>query len=594
MYKIIRYVLTILLSIAGAITAVYFSRISSLYIFSLLISLGSFLFYTYIKNRYIEFIITIIVLFIFIANLIIIPLSFYITWFQFIQNKIPDSHITVILIYLICFILGFFLGMFNKRNSFQSIFFLIMFLVLFAALLFNKGFLFIIIIGLLPIFLVFKLIYTKQFRKILPILLFIIFIFYLSLLIFNNSTQKESKLVNNSSYNIRKVLNTYFKSFNLMPSIPGLSRPYASNSGKPPILTTSALLKITGYPGDRFYLRMKIDNKYENYELSKKLEIDNKNAKYIELTVMADFLPIIPTTLETTNISGFDYPNNMDKTLKLSLPLSKADKIKLIISKNYVDETEFILNKPELSDRMQKLAESLKGKTDRETINNIRKYLFNNYVYSLETQEDREYISKFLFETKTGFCIHFARSFILLATENDILTREISGYLVDIPNIENNYMFNTEHIITEKNSHLWPEVFIDGRWETFEVTPPLYRENNRIVKKNNNLSKPEDNKLEEKVDYKKNYLPVFLTLFIVIITVIIFIYILNKNKYLLKIIKISKRKKIPHPKDIGWVLWNKKIKGNEKTLKILLEYAYKGIMITKNDYLYIKNTLKLL
>ena len=31
------------------------------------------------------------------------------------------------------------------------------------------------------------------------------------------------------------------------------------------------------------------------------------------------------------------------------------------------------------------------------------------------------------------FCVHFARSFIILAQLNGISAREISGYIVDIP-----------------------------------------------------------------------------------------------------------------------------------------------------------------
>lgn len=155
--------------------------------------------------------------------------------------------------------------------------------------------------------------------------------------------------------------------------------------------------------------------------------------------------------------------------MNLSLPLTKGESVRIYTGAHDFIEEKLKIYIPNTSKKINILALALKGNTDLETAKNIRKYIFDNYKYNLETEEIITYITNFLVYTKEGFCVHFTRSCILLAQLNAIVARQISGYIVDItsPNNEDEFYgynrTNSETIITGKDTHLWSEVYINNK-----------------------------------------------------------------------------------------------------------------------------------
>lgn len=95
--------------------------------------------------------------------------------------------------------------------------------------------------------------------------------------------------------------------------------------------------------------------------------------------------------------------------MNLSLPLTKGESVRIYTGAHDFIEEKLKIYIPNTSKKINILALSLKGNTDLETAKNIRKYIFDNYKYNLETEEIITYITNFLVYTKEGFCVHFTR-----------------------------------------------------------------------------------------------------------------------------------------------------------------------------------------
>jgi transglutaminase-like putative cysteine protease len=99
----------------------------------------------------------------------------------------------------------------------------------------------------------------------------------------------------------------------------------------------------------------------------------------------------------------------------------------------------------------------------------ILKYLKNNYTYSLSTSSPPAGVSPiedFIFNTKKGYCEHYATSMALMLRSLDIPSRIVTGYFGGEKNEYGGYI-----IVRQSNAHSWVEALIDDRWKTFDPTP---------------------------------------------------------------------------------------------------------------------------
>ena len=99
----------------------------------------------------------------------------------------------------------------------------------------------------------------------------------------------------------------------------------------------------------------------------------------------------------------------------------------------------------------------------------IETYLKKNYRYSLNVKPPRGHINPilyFLFQSKTGFCEHYATAMTLMLRSAGIPARIATGFLGGELNTYGGYL-----IVRQRNAHTWVEAFINDSWERFDPTP---------------------------------------------------------------------------------------------------------------------------
>lgn len=108
-------------------------------------------------------------------------------------------------------------------------------------------------------------------------------------------------------------------------------------------------------------------------------------------------------------------------------------------------------------------AEGLHGKA---LIDRALNFFANNFRYSLTPPSlGNEQIDDFLFNTRVGFCGHFASSFAVMLRMANLPTRIVSGYMGGTYNPVEDYLR-----VQQSDAHAWVEVFIDNRWQRFDPT----------------------------------------------------------------------------------------------------------------------------
>ena len=99
----------------------------------------------------------------------------------------------------------------------------------------------------------------------------------------------------------------------------------------------------------------------------------------------------------------------------------------------------------------------------------IQNYLRENFKYDLEVKEapaKRDVVDYFLFDTRAGFCSHYASAMAVMLRAVGVPARVVTGYAMGD--------YNPEHgafRVPESASHAWVEVFFPGYgWVEFEPT----------------------------------------------------------------------------------------------------------------------------
>ncbi|MEA3418370.1 MAG: DUF3488 and transglutaminase-like domain-containing protein [Campylobacterota bacterium] len=91
----------------------------------------------------------------------------------------------------------------------------------------------------------------------------------------------------------------------------------------------------------------------------------------------------------------------------------------------------------------------------------------HNLTYSLRPKplDLNHSVDSFLFDTRRGYCVHFASSFVIFSRMAGIPARIVTGYKGDLINSVENYL-----VIKERDAHAWAELLIDSQWVRFETT----------------------------------------------------------------------------------------------------------------------------
>jgi transglutaminase-like putative cysteine protease len=88
------------------------------------------------------------------------------------------------------------------------------------------------------------------------------------------------------------------------------------------------------------------------------------------------------------------------------------------------------------------------------------------YVYTLTPSLlGDEPVDGFLFESKRGFCEHYASAFVVLLRAAGIPARVVTGYQGGEINPDGGYL-----IVRQSDAHAWAEALVDGAWKRFDPT----------------------------------------------------------------------------------------------------------------------------
>jgi len=203
-------------------------------------------------------------------------------------------------------------------------------------------------------------------------------------------------------------------------------------------------------------------------------------------------------TLEATNknwLYGLDVPTappensffNHDLHIKTKKPVQSRRRYTLTSYTNYrISNTDQNMINQALQlpygyhEKTINLARSWleTGLSKKEIIKkSLLKFNKEEYYYSLNpplTQQDS--IDEFLFDTREGFCGHFASAFVVLMRAAGIPARIVTGYQGGTLNSVGNYL-----VIRQRDAHAWAEVWLSEEgWvrvdPTFAVSPARIRE----------------------------------------------------------------------------------------------------------------------
>ncbi len=173
------------------------------------------------------------------------------------------------------------------------------------------------------------------------------------------------------------------------------------------------------------------------------------------------------------NINDYEYINisNWDdlQYKDYKQVLGEAELEMSMAYSNYTSLPDYI------PDRIYDLANDITAdkKSDYDKASAIEQFFdMSDFTYTLSPPtlpQGMDVNDFFIFESKKGFCIHFASSMVVLARACGLPARYTEGYVSDEKDNKTG-----RYLIREKHAHAFPEVYIAGYgWKIFEPTVGL-------------------------------------------------------------------------------------------------------------------------
>jgi transglutaminase-like putative cysteine protease len=196
-------------------------------------------------------------------------------------------------------------------------------------------------------------------------------------------------------------------------------------------------------------------------------------------------------TLEASNkpwILALDLPASAPKDSRLQPDFTLESREPIRERKNYtltsytryrtgglgpVEQKRALQLPRNLSPRVRALAEAWRG-TNTDALNVARAALDyfhrENFVYTLNPPLlDNDPVDEFLFDTRRGFCEHYASAFVTLMRAAGIPSRMVIGYLGGELNPAGHYL-----IVRQSDAHAWAEIWLPQRgWVRVDPTAAI-------------------------------------------------------------------------------------------------------------------------
>lgn len=136
--------------------------------------------------------------------------------------------------------------------------------------------------------------------------------------------------------------------------------------------------------------------------------------------------------------------------------------------------------------RLTEFLESSGFRTDSvyDSLADVLAYLRRNATYDLDvpnTPRGEDFVEYFLFDSREGYCAHFASSAVLMLRYLGVPARYVTGYAAAPVDFNRNADGTYSAVILDRQAHAWAEVYLDGiGWMPVEMTPgaaPFPRDN---------------------------------------------------------------------------------------------------------------------
>lgn len=108
----------------------------------------------------------------------------------------------------------------------------------------------------------------------------------------------------------------------------------------------------------------------------------------------------------------------------------------------------------------------------------VQSYLKKNYAYNLDTRRppaDADFVDRFLFEDKIGYCDHFSSAMVVLLRSGGVPARWVKGFAPGEPEAAGRAGQNETMrriTVTYADAHAWVEVYFpQAGWVPFDPTP---------------------------------------------------------------------------------------------------------------------------
>ncbi|MFA6448435.1 MAG: transglutaminaseTgpA domain-containing protein, partial [bacterium] len=224
--------------------------------------------------------------------------------------------------------------------------------------------------------------------------------------------------------------------------------------------------------GDEAYHSAFIDTElvYSSYYL----ERDMPNMIYAPYRPDMVFFPISQLVLDK-NLS-VRVPALLLKgtvyTVVSSVPSTSLNLLSRVPAQPCAQSMEAYCSQANITPRIRALARSITSGSPflLENIIKIENYLLDNYKYDINAPvapPGRNAVDFFLFDSKRGFCEHFASALALLARAEGIPSRVVTGFAPGEYNPFSGYFE-----VRGSDAHAWVEIYFPvAGWMTFDPTP---------------------------------------------------------------------------------------------------------------------------
>ncbi len=168
----------------------------------------------------------------------------------------------------------------------------------------------------------------------------------------------------------------------------------------------------------------------------------------------------------------------VDDAMGVTIPGKLSRRIKYTVRSDTTTPSkgrreEQYLQMPVGTEKIISLSKSISGEgtSDAEKASAVEIYLKRNYVYSLSTMPPpvgMSVLEDFLFNSKAGFCEHYASSMVIMLRGLGIPSRVVNGFYGGERNEYGNYF-----IVRQSDAHAWVEALIGNEWRRFDPTPAV-------------------------------------------------------------------------------------------------------------------------